>query len=497
MGWFSFAAVSASVLAGLVAADTCADVDTLTNIESFQKLELSYTTEQTEYWSTSCSALEPSCILYPTTADEVASILKIIGDNDERFAVKSGGHNPNDNFSSIAGGPLISTKNLNQVLLDPKTGQVRVGSGNRWDEVADELDGTGWTVVGGRVGNVGVGGYLLGGGLSFLTQQYGWGMSSILEMEVVLANGTIVTASKTKNSDLFKVLKGGGNNFGVVTSFLLQGYKQGQVYGGNLIFTRTKKTDAKLLKAVRDFTENNDDDKAAIILTANRAGLGLVDIWTMFVFYDGPTPPAGTFDDFTSAGPTLNTLKTRSYADFLTANNAFVLKGSIYTMATETIPLPSAANGVKVLGELHQHWRDVSDPIMGVANAVAVMGFQPFPKRMAKISQDKGFDLLDMDDNVDRIIIEFNYSYLLHVDTKKVDKAMKKTFTGVRNKVLGWQDSGVLERDAFLPLFMNDGYYSQDYFGRLRPENHQLVKKVAARVDPDGLFRDRTGGFKP
>ncbi|KAH6991301.1 hypothetical protein BKA56DRAFT_610845 [Ilyonectria sp. MPI-CAGE-AT-0026] len=496
MGWFSLAA-AASILAGLVQADTCASVKALSNIDTSKRLQLSYTTEQTEYWSTSCGALKPSCILYPSTADEVASILTILSDNDEHFAVKSGGHNPNDYFSSIAGGPLLSTKKLDQIILDPKTGRVRVGPGNRWDDVASELDGTGWTVVGGRIGNVGVGGYMVGGGLSFLTQQYGWAMSSILEMEVVLANGTIVTASKTKHSDLFKALKGGGNNFGVVTSFLLQGYKQGEIYGGTLIFTRSEKTDAKLLKALRDFTEYNTDDKAAIILTAERTAVGVVDIWTMFVFYDGPVVPAGTFDNFTSVGPLTNTAKTRSYSDLLTSNNQFVIKGSIYTIGTETVPLPSAANGVEVLGGIHQFWRNVSQPVMGVANVAVVIGYQPFPKRMAKISREKGFDLLDMEDDVDRIIVELNYSYLLQADTKKIDKAMKNTFGGIRSRVLEWQDNGVLERDVLLPLFMNDGYYSQDYFGRLRPEHHQLVKKVAAQVDPNGLFRDRTGGFKP
>ncbi|KAH6981549.1 hypothetical protein BKA56DRAFT_584138 [Ilyonectria sp. MPI-CAGE-AT-0026] len=315
-------------------------------------------------------------------------------------------------------------------------------------------------------------------------------------MEVVLANGTIVTASKTKNTDLFKVLKGGGNNFGIVTSFLLQGYKQGEVYSGNLVFPQSKEIDAKLLKAASDFTKYNSDNKAAIILTASRTST--VDVWAMFIFYDGPVPPAGTFDNFTQVGPISNTIKKQSYADLMIGNNAFVVKGIINTIATETVPLPSAvdASSAEVLGDIHQHWRKITESTLSLANITTVIGYQPFPKRIAQISREKGFDLLDMDDDVDRILIEVNYSYLLPTDTNKIDKTMKETYGGIRDRVLKWQHKGVLKKDAFLPLAMNGGYYSQDYFGRLRPKNHQLAKKVAAKVDPNGLFEDRTGGFK-
>ncbi|KPM35944.1 hypothetical protein AK830_g10631 [Neonectria ditissima] len=481
-----------SLLSTLATADTCAAVQGLTNIASYRTPQAPYTTEQHQYWSAACTALEPSCILYPSTARQVAAIIAILAANDEHFAIKSGGHNPNAYFASTAGGPLISTRDLDEIALDPRTGRVRVGPGNRWDAVAAELHGSGWAVVGGRIGNVGVGGLLLGGGLSYLTQQYGWAASSILEVEVVLANGSIVTASKTQHADLFTALKGGGNNFGVVTSFLLQGYRLGQVYGGNLYFNRSAATDAALLDALRDFTEHNTDDKAAIILTASRDGAG-VDIWGMFVFYDGPAPPRGTFDAFTAVGPVLDTARTRSYADLMADSNQFVRRGSVYTMATETLPLPAAAHGAAVLGDLHRFWRGVSQP----AGVTSIIGYQPFPKRMARVSRAKGGDMLDLDDDVDRIIFEFSYNYVGWQDPARIDRLIKKILSGVRDRVVRWQEKGLLKKGVYLPLFMNDAYHSQDYFGRLRPKNKKLAKDVAAKVDPKGLFKNRTGGFKP
>lgn len=483
-------------LAGLARADTCAEVERLSNIELFRQSQLPYTQEQTEYWSTTCSALQPSCILYPATAEEVSAIVKILNKNDEHFAIKSGGHNPNEYFSSISGGPLISTKYLNSIILNPDTGVVRVGPGNRWDDVAIELDGTGWSVVGGRVGNVGVGGYLLGGGLSFMSQEYGWAMSSILELEVVLANGTIVAASATQNEDLFKVLKGGGNNFGIVTSFLIQAHRQGQVYGGNIIFPASKEIDAVLLQAVRDFTEYNRDDKAAIILTATMTAINETDLWIMFVYYNGPVVPQGIFDNFTSVPSILNTCQPRSYADLVVANNAYLINGSAYNMGTETFPLPSAGDSAEVLGSIHSHWRDIASSAISVPGLIASIAYQPYPKQMARVSREKGEDLLDFDDELDRIILDLNNSYFVLSDFDKVDKAMKDSYTGFRELTIEWQNKGKLPCNVYLPLFMNDCHYPQEYFQRLRPGNYELAKEMAELLDPNGLFRDRTGGFK-
>lgn len=159
----SLAIAIAALTAVVAGQSTCDLVEAQTSIELYRPLQLGYASEQSKYWSTACGDLRPSCILMPTTADEVAAIISILATNNENFAIKSGGHNPNNYFSSINGSPLISTKNLNQVVLDSGTGTVRVGPGNRWDDVSKALDGSGYSVVGGRIGNVGVGGYMLGG----------------------------------------------------------------------------------------------------------------------------------------------------------------------------------------------------------------------------------------------------------------------------------------------------------------------------------------------
>jgi hypothetical protein len=393
-----------------VIADTCSTVQLISSIEVDSPVSLAYITEQADYWSSSCASLLPTCIIFPKSAEEVATVIKVLNDNNESFAIKSGGHSPNNYFASIDGGPLISTQRMDQVLLDIDTGIARVGPGIRLDEIAAQLQGTGWTFVGGRIGNTGVGGLVLGGGLSYMSAQYGWAASSVIEYEIVLANGTVTTASAAQNPDLYKALKGGGNNFGVVTTYVLQTYRQGDVYGGNLVFARSgPEIDAKLLQAVRDFTEYNDDDKAAVIVTAERSTVDAVDSWILFIFYDGPVPPDATFKNFTDAGvPTLNTLRTQTYSELIGGSNWVIVKASVVDIGTETIPLPSAENG-DFMDELHAHWRNVSGSVQLEPGIVASIAYQPFPKQIATAARERSVDLIDCDEDVDKMIIESKF----------------------------------------------------------------------------------------
>lgn len=491
----SLLAILLSTCTVLVKADTCSEVASTTSIEVSTPLQLSYINEQQEYWSTSCAALKPSCIIFPKNGSEVAAVITILNTNLEKFAVKSGGHNPNNNFASVAGGPLISTQRLDSVVLDQGTGIVRAGPGNRLDEIAAKLQGTGWTFVGGRIGNTGIGGLILGGGLSYMSAQYGWSASSVVGYELVLPNATMVTVTSTSDPDLFKALKGGGNNFGVVTKYILQARRQGQVWGGNVAFARSPATDARLLKAVRDFTEHNTDPKAAVIVTAERTTVNLIDSWILFLFYDGPTPPAGMFTNFTTGVPIVNTCHTRTYADLMAFSNWVIVPGSIITIGTETIPLPSASNQ-DILTSIHAHWRNVSSTVLAVPGIIASIAFQPFPKAIAAEAKSRSPDLIDVDPDADRMILEINYSFLLPSDYDRMANTMEATYTGVRQRVLAAQQAGRLP-DVYLPIFMNYGFYRQDYFGRLKPQSRALARVVAERVDPDGLFRTRTGGWKP
>ena len=121
------------------------------------------------------------------------------------------------------------------------------------------------------------------------------------------------------------------------------------------------------------------------------------------------------------------------------------------------------------------------------------IAFQPIPKTMARKARQMGGDLIDLDDEVDRIMLEFNYSYFFGIDDNTIDKATQKLYQGTRDIVTQFQQSGKLPQ-AYLPLFMNDCYYRQDYFSRIRTAD--FARSVRDQYDPHGFFRDRTIGFK-
>ncbi|KAH8657747.1 FAD binding domain-containing protein [Xylariales sp. PMI_506] len=485
----------------LLATRVCAlsACDLVPKINSSIAIELpsssAYSTDQSEYWSTSCGDLEPTCILSPASTDQVVTIVQALLETNESFAIKSGGHNPNNYFASVAGGPLISTKNLNQVVLDSTAETVLVGPGNRWEDVLEKLDGSGYTVVGGRIGNVGVGGYMLGGGLSFMSSQYGFAANSVLEYTLVLANASVVTITPDNYPDIFKALTAGGNNYGIVTSYLLQAYPQGQIWGGNYFFIADNDTSTQLLAALRDFTEYYPDDKAGIILTSERTLATFVDLWIMFLFYNGPEPPVGVFDNFTAVGPTIDTTKTQSMYELISGNDWAVVTGSVYTIGTESTTLPSAENGAEVMADLYNTWVTASNEAALVPGLIASLAFQPVPKNIASAAQSKGGDLLDLDTSVDRIIMELDYSFWFNSDYTEVDQIMQDTYNGLGATVQKYQSQGKLPK-GYLPLFMNDCFYRQDYWGRLIPENLELAQTIRDDLDPAGLWRDRTGGFK-
>ncbi|KAK6519800.1 hypothetical protein TWF506_000094 [Arthrobotrys conoides] len=170
------------------------------------------------------SQLSPTCIFSPKTARDVSKAVALFSNYRCVFAIRGGSHMPNKGFSSTNNGVLVSLRDLNEISYNRHQHTVKVGAGNRWTNVYDHLDPKGVAVVGARDADVGVSGFLLGGGISFLSNKYGWAADNVVEYEVVLANGDIVHANKYQHVDLMGCLRGGSSNFGIVTSFTLKTY---------------------------------------------------------------------------------------------------------------------------------------------------------------------------------------------------------------------------------------------------------------------------------
>ena len=127
---------------------------------------------------------------------------------------------------------MIDLSLLKDVEVDPQAGTARVGGGCTWAEVDAATQPHGLAVPCGIISTTGVGGLTLGGGIGHLTRKYGLTIDNLLGAEVVTADGELVKANADENPDLYWALRGGGGNFGVVTSFLFRANPVGNVIAG-------------------------------------------------------------------------------------------------------------------------------------------------------------------------------------------------------------------------------------------------------------------------
>ena len=173
------------------------------------------------------------------------------------LAVRGGAHN-GPGLGTCDGGLVLDLAPMKGVRVDPKNRTVRVAGGAVWGEVDHATHAFGLAVPSGFISTTGVGGLTLGGGVGYLTRRYGLTIDSLLEVDMVLADGRLVTASPREHADLFWAVRGGGGNFGVVTSFLFQGHSVGTVYGGPIFWPFEK--GPEVIRFWRDFIRKAPED---------------------------------------------------------------------------------------------------------------------------------------------------------------------------------------------------------------------------------------------
>jgi FAD binding domain len=151
------------------------------------------------------------------------------------LAVRGGGSN-GPGLGTVEGGLVIDLSLMKGVRVDPAERTVRVGGGCTWGEVDHATHAFGMAVPSGIISSTGVGGLTLGGGVGYLSRAYGLSIDNLLGVDMVLADGSFVMAGPQQNPDLFWAVRGGGGNFGVVTSFLFKLSPVSTVYGGPMIW---------------------------------------------------------------------------------------------------------------------------------------------------------------------------------------------------------------------------------------------------------------------
>jgi len=173
----------------------------------------------------------PLAIAHCVDAADVMTTVNVARQHGLPLAIRGGGHN-GPGLGSVDDGIVLDLSRMRGVRVDPDARTVRVGAGCTQGDVDHATHPFGLAVPAGIISSTGIAGLTLSGGHGYLSRKYGLTIDNLLEADVVLADGSFVTASADRNSDLFWALRGGGGNFGVVTSFLFRAHPVSMVFGG-------------------------------------------------------------------------------------------------------------------------------------------------------------------------------------------------------------------------------------------------------------------------
>ncbi|KAI1505081.1 hypothetical protein F5X99DRAFT_431169 [Biscogniauxia marginata] len=459
--------------------------------------DLAYRDETASYWSTALREVEPACVVRPTAAGEVAAVVSVLNAHpDVTFAVKSGGHDPNPGHATAQDGVLVATRQIAGATYDAGSGIASVGPGGEWNDVIGDLEPYGVTIVGGRLGVVGVGGYLLQGGISFLSAQYGLAADNIVGWEVVMANGSVVNVDAEAHPDLAVAMRGSGSQFGIVTQFKVQAYPISKVWGGYRFFTADK--DDELYAALHSFIPYAREDPKAAIIHTTLLTVGSTESHIIFFFYDGEKPPAeGPFADYMNVLPLADITSVKNYSSLLKANgDASAILNARISFRTYTIPYIPSQPGI--YAEIRDKWRSVTtaylnDPLH--LTSQCSVDFQPFPSAIGQRSEAAGGNAMGLrGSDPDRLVLELQCSWPDPAHDAEMYELSREMTSWLDEAVPRWLGNEGGEGELYLPYLMNDAQADQNVTGSYR--DYARFAALQREVDPRGLFRTRAGGFK-
>jgi FAD/FMN-containing dehydrogenase len=217
-----------------------------------------------EHWDAARAAFNltidqrPAKVARPGNADEVAAVVRHARENGLRVAVQAGGHSAGPLAGESEDTLLLKTARMSGAEIDAENRRSRVGAGAKWQDVSALASPQGLAGLSGSSAEVGVVGYMLGGGHGWLARKHGLACNSMVGTEVVTADGQLLRADRENEPDLFWALRGGGGSFGVVTALEFELYPVPELYAGMLTWPWERTAD--VLHAWREWVSGLPDD---------------------------------------------------------------------------------------------------------------------------------------------------------------------------------------------------------------------------------------------
>jgi len=373
------------------------------------------------------------------------------------------------------------------------TTHVSIGAGALWRDVYAALEPYGVTAPGGRTSTVGVAGFLLGGGNNFFSSKVGLGCDNVVNFELVLASGQIVDANHTSHPDLFKALKGGSSNFGIVTRIDMQTVPvpASGLWGGQVVYDAST-TDAHIDAYVRWVTNiPSYPAGSAVTFWAYTPATGVI-VTAALHDTSGAEWASPAYDDFRTIEPQVqNTLRHDSHLNMTVELEEPSGYRQIWITLTGLNDARFIRAAVEAQAAFVQGWKDKYDATQ--PDFLNYITFQAMPRLLFQHSVEKGGNMLGMDrDEVRGDAILFQMQHMVRTQAEEDDartqllemRRMLKEKNVADAVDVEWEYLGYADR-------------GQDPLGTYGQENIAFMKRVAADYDPEGVFQTRLpGGFK-
>ncbi|KAK7992739.1 FAD-binding oxidoreductase [Apiospora saccharicola] len=455
--------------------------DTFTNNATFTPQQDIYKDLVRVSWSET-TWKEPACIFVPRTTSEVQGAMSILAEEEAGFGVRSGGRMPIAGAAMADNEVLIDMSRFTDIEYTSEHNKVVIGTGLRWQNVYDYLDQYGVTVVGGRVLDVGVGGLILGCGLSYLSESYGLACDNVVNFGVVLADGSTVNANEYSHRDLFWALKGGSNNFGIVTSFTLRTYPIQKVWGGTRVIGWDRVDD--FLDAMVAYETAPERDELASV-NINLAATNDTIILTLV--YLKPVESPAAFSVFDGFEPLLDTTGIKTLTELM---SEFL-----------TPPIPRIrfhAMTVKPTQELTAVIKDVMlhsphmQTIRAATAGTCAFSWQPISAHLVEAGQRTN------DGGGNALGLEAVAQSWFHIDLRWWRAEDDAVVTAAAEGMYAEIEAAAKKQGSHLPyLFMNDAHEGQDVLASYGEDSAKRMREVQEHYDPHRVFeRKMAGAFK-
>ncbi|KAI8943026.1 hypothetical protein NX059_001062 [Plenodomus lindquistii] len=446
------------------------------------KSESAYTAFVTNFWSAQQREISPQCIFKPEKALDVSTAILLARLTQCPFAARSGGHSAVPGGSNIEGGLTISFENMSKFAVSSDKKIVSFQPGHTWFDIYTALEKDNLTVIGGRVASVGVGGLPLGGGISYFSSEYGLACDNVESYELVTASGVIITVSSTSFPDLYWALRGGGNNFGLVTQFNLQAVARAPtMWGGVRAYTDTQFP--ALIKAYYNLGMNaNKDGKAHQILSFGWEGTPVANVE---LEYADPNPNATILAEYNAIpGARSDQTGIRSLSEVAALLDGSSGPGLRQAFWTWTVKLD-----VEMATVTKDIFFEEVTSILDAADLVAAVSLQVLTDPILEKTKMRGGNALGLDSNDGPLMLVLvSLKWSDSADDSRINRFAAK----IKDRAIAAATAKGKANDY---LFMNYASPYQDPVTSYGSANQARLKAISKKYDPAGVFETLQPGY--